>query len=109
MELVQIEKVDEVYVRVSADPSTKMELSDFFTFEVPGASFMPAVRNKVWDGKIRLFNAMTGMVYLGLVPYIHKFCKSRDYEVQHINYVYYLQTINDDAGSKYTFSADNNS
>lgn len=98
MELVQIEKVDEVYVRVSADPSTKMELSDFFTFEVPGASFMPAVRNKVWDGKIRLFNAMTGMVYLGLVPYIHKFCKSRDYEVQHINDVYDLQTINDDAG-----------
>lgn len=98
MEIVEIEKVDEVYVRVNADPSTKMELSDFFTFEVPGASFMPAVRNKVWDGKIRLFNAMTGMVYVGLVPYIHTFCKSRNYDVQHINDVYELQTINDDAG-----------
>ena len=67
---VLIERVNDVYVRVQADPSTKMELSDHFTFEVPGAKFMPSVRNKVWDGKIRLFNAMTGMIYAG----IQKFC-----------------------------------
>ena len=73
MDNVLIERVDDVYVRVHADPSTKMELSDHFTFEVPGAKFMPAVRNKVWDGKIRLFNAMTGMIYAGLVPHILKF------------------------------------
>jgi hypothetical protein len=47
MDNVLIERVNDVYVRVQADPSTKMELSDHFTFEVPGAKFMPAVRNKV--------------------------------------------------------------
>jgi len=81
MELLHIEKIDDVYIKVNTDASTKMELSDFFTFDVPGAKFMPAYRNKMWDGKIRLFNAMTGRVYAGLLSYIYTFCKARDYEV----------------------------
>ena len=80
-EEVIIEKVDDVYVRIQAEPSTKMELSDHFTFKVPGAEFMPSVRNKYWDGKIRLLNVMTGMIYRGLIPYVIKFCNSRDYTV----------------------------
>lgn len=95
---VGIEKVNELYVRIHADASVRMEMSEYFTFEVPGAKFMPAVRNKVWDGKIRLLNAMTGLIYAGLVPYIHKFCKSREYECEYINDVIEFQTINDDAG-----------
>lgn len=82
MEKVTIEKVDEVYVRVVADPSTKMEMSVYFTFEVPGAKFMPAVRNKIWDGKIRLLNPMTGLIYAGLIPHIAKFCRTRDYDIE---------------------------
>ena len=78
---VFIEKIDNIYVRVNADPSIKMEMSDYFTFTVPGAQFMPAVRNKVWDGKIRMLNTMTGLIYSGLVSYIVKFCESRGYEV----------------------------
>ena len=98
MEIVRIEKIDEIYVKIHAEPSTKMELSEYFTFEVPGAKFMPSVRNKVWDGKIRLFNSMTGLVYAGLVDYIQSFCKSRGYDVQFINNVYDTQVINEDAG-----------
>ena len=81
MEKVYIEKIDELYVRVVADPSTKMEMSEYFTFFVPGYKFMPAFKNKVWDGKIRLLNTMTGSIYAGLVPYIAKFCETRDYEL----------------------------
>ena len=81
MDEVSIERVNEVYVRVNADPGVKMEMSEYFTFEVPGAKFMPSVRNKVWDGKIRLLNVMTGMIYAGLVPYILKFCNVREYHV----------------------------
>ena len=98
MDNVLIERVDDVYVRVHADPSTKMELSDHFTFEVPGAKFMPAVRNKVWDGKIRLFNAMTGMIYAGLVPHILKFCNSRDYQVEVTPGAFESNEVNEDAG-----------
>jgi hypothetical protein len=48
---------------------------------VPGAQFMPAVRNKIWDGKIRLANLMTKQIYKGLIPYIAKFAAERDYEL----------------------------
>ena len=82
MELVRIEKVNEVFVRVIAEPSTKMELSDHFTFDVPGAKFMPSYKNRVWDGKIRLLNVMTGMIYAGLVSAIQKFCELREYNVE---------------------------
>jgi hypothetical protein len=100
MELVRISKVNEIYIRVDADPSTKMELSEYFTFEVPGARFMPAVRNKVWDGKIRLFNAMTGMLYSGLTAYVAKFCESRGYTVEISDDVYDIQDVNGDAGAQ---------
>lgn len=98
MDNVSIEKVDDVYVRVNADPGIKMEMSEYFTFEVPGAKFMPAVRNKVWDGKIRLLNTMTGMIYAGLIPYILKFCNTREYHVTIDKGLVPNNVVNDDAG-----------
>ena len=53
---MQISKVNEVYLKVETDSGVERELSDYFTFEVPGHRFMPAYRNKIWDGKIRLFS-----------------------------------------------------
>ena len=58
------------------EPHEKEELSSFFTFEVPGAKFMPQFRNRMWDGKIRLFSPSSGEIYVGLLPYIKKFCDS---------------------------------
>ena len=72
---MQIEKKNEVYlVLKNLEPSTSQELSSFFTFEVPGAKFMPMYRNRMWDGKIRLFSPGSGEIYVGLLPYIKKFC-----------------------------------
>jgi len=82
MELVRIEKVDEINIRIHAEPSIKMALSEYFEFFVPGYKFMPAYKNRMWDGKVRLFNSMTGLVYAGLYQYVLKFCKARDYEVE---------------------------
>ena len=98
MDNVSIEKVDDVYIRVNADPGIKMEMSEYFTFEVPGAKFMPAVRNKVWDGKIRMLNTMTGMIYAGLIPYILKFCNTREYHVTLDKGLVPNNVVNDDAG-----------
>ena len=55
------------------------ELSDYFSYYVPGYRFMPAFKNKVWDGKIKLFNRMTGELNAGLYVYLLKFCKERNY------------------------------
>lgn len=78
-----ISKVNEVYVKVSCDRSIAQELSDFFTFSVPGHQFTPAFRNRIWDGKIRLFSLHTNQVYYGLVPYIESFCKERGYTIDY--------------------------
>ena len=71
---MQISKVNEVYLQLEVDNSLERELSDYFTFEVPGAKFMPQYRNKMWDGKIRLFSPHNGRIYVGLLPYIKEFC-----------------------------------
>jgi superfamily II DNA or RNA helicase len=85
MDKIEIEKHDEVYVKVKTEPSVMMELSEFFTFDVPGAKFMPAYRNKVWDGKVRLLSPMTGLLYAGLVKYVEEFCNKRKYELEYLS------------------------
>ena len=56
-----------------------MELSEYFTFFVPGYQFVPAYRNRIWDGKIRLYNLQTGQLYLGLIQYLKEFANEREY------------------------------
>ena len=69
-----ISKKNEVYIKLQdTEPSTAAELNDFFTFEVPGFKYMPAYKNKMWDGKIRLYNIVTGEIYMGLLPYIEEY------------------------------------
>jgi superfamily II DNA or RNA helicase len=71
-----ISKKNEVYIKLeNVEPSTSAELNDFFTFEVPGFKYMPAYKNKMWDGKIRLYNIVTGEIYMGLLPYIEEYLK----------------------------------
>ena len=79
---MHISKLNEVYLKVETDSGLAREMSDYFTFEVPGARFMPAYRNKVWDGKIRLFSAQTGKIYVGLLSYVQQFCDTN--EIQYI-------------------------
>ena len=72
---IHISKLNEVYLKVECDnPGICYELVQYFTFEVPGHKFMPAYRNKMWDGKIRLFSDKTGKIYVGLLDYIKEFC-----------------------------------
>ena len=74
---MHISKKNEVHLILSdIEPSVSQELADFFTFEVPGAKFMPMYRNRIWDGKIRLFSPATGEIYVGLLSYVKKFCDS---------------------------------
>lgn len=82
---IGIEYLDDVYVKVRTDSGIAQELSDYFTFNVPGAKFMPSYRNKMWDGKIRLFNTVTCTLYAGLRYYIEVFAKERDYEIEYLS------------------------
>ena len=74
-----ISKKNEVYLTIQAEPHIYYELADQFTFEVPGAKFSPAYKNKYWDGKIRLFNTQTQQIYVGLLDKVIQFCTDHNY------------------------------
>ena len=76
-----IDKKNEIYLNIEADADIRRELGEYFTFEVPGFKFMPQFRNRIWDGKIRLFSYATGEIYVGLYPYIKKWCEDNDIQV----------------------------
>ena len=78
-----LSKKNDVYVIVKTEPNISRELSDFFTFEVPGARFMPQYKKRIWDGKIRLYNMINGEIYYGLIPYIEEFAKRNDIDIQY--------------------------
>ena len=81
MEQIEVYKKNEVHLKIDCERGTAQELSDYFTFEVPGAKFMPSVRNKFWDGKIRLFNVNTRQIYVGLIQHLKQFSDDRGYEL----------------------------
>lgn len=84
-----ITKKNEIYLKVECDPHIKYELSDQFTFDVPGAKFMPQYRSKHWDGKIRLFNIQTGEIYAGLLDKLISFCDNHNYKFELLENKYY--------------------
>ena len=74
-----LKKKNEVYVTVESEQHVYHELSDHFTFEVPGAKFMPQYRNKYWDGKIRLYDIRKNQLYTGLIDRVISFCNRQGY------------------------------
>lgn len=85
--MIKILKKNEVYLRVECEPGIAQELSDHFCFDAPGAKFHPLVRNKLWDGKIRLFSMMTKELYVGLLHYLEHFAEVNNYKIDYEQYV----------------------
>ena len=77
-----LHKKNEAYIQFECDRGIAQELSDYFTFFVPGHQFTPAFKSRIWDGKIRLADLRSFTIYHGLVPYIEIFCKERDYTLE---------------------------
>jgi len=82
METIRVRKLNHSTIHLMCDRSVSTELREFFSFFVPGYRFMPAYRNRIWDGKIRLFNQTTGEIPAGLFPQILAFAESREYELE---------------------------
>ena len=82
MDNIIIQKKNEIYLKVKTEPHIHQELFDYFTFDVPGAKFMPQYRSKYWDGKIRLYSNHTGEIYVGLLDKLISWAKKSDYSVE---------------------------
>jgi superfamily II DNA or RNA helicase len=76
---VIIHKKNEVYIKLECEPHVLYDLQQYFTFEVPGAKFMPQMRSKYWDGLIRLLSVHTGEIYVGLLDKVIDKLKLHNY------------------------------
>lgn len=81
LDIIKVKLKDYSMLTIACDRSISNELSDYFSFFVPGYKFMPAFKARVWDGKIRLFNQLTGELNSGLYIYLIKFCEERGYQL----------------------------
>ena len=86
---VHLKHVNSVYIRVEAEASIIREISDNFTFFADNYKFHPKYRSRMWDGKIRMLNNMTCLIYAGLAKKIKKFCDARDYTLTFDNELTY--------------------
>ena len=77
-EVVKVLQHSEAHIRIRTERGIAMELSERFTFTVPGWNFMPAAKFG-WDGKIRLFDVNKGLLYAGLKKRVEDYCKEAGY------------------------------
>lgn len=80
-ETITIEYLNECHMIVRADPGTREEIRDYFSFRPEGYQFTPSYKNRMWDGFIRLYQPMRPILYVGLLDYVNKFCVDRDYDL----------------------------
>ena len=90
---IAIKKKNNVYLTVQSDPSIAQELADHFSFDAPGAKFHPLFRNKIWDGKIRLFSMFTKELYVGLKTYLEHFAEVNQYTIDYSEYIEAADTV----------------
>ena len=73
-------KIDNIWMGVEVtERGTLLELSDYFSFQVPGFRFKQQHINGFWDGNIKLFRVEEQKMYAGLLPYLKKFAEQFGY------------------------------
>ena len=76
-----IEKVDTVNVVLDVNGTSQKNSPTFLRSKFPVIKFMPAYKNKVWDGTIKLYNMFSQTIYYGLLDYVYKFAEDRKYTI----------------------------
>lgn len=69
------------HMHVWTSEAIERELSDEFSFVVPGSNYMQKMKKHRWDGRIRLFNRVTKLLYAGLAPRVLAWAKRQGYSV----------------------------
>jgi superfamily II DNA or RNA helicase len=73
---------DEVNVKFDGiDPQDRRNLVKMFSYDVPGARYLPSVRLGRWDGKVSYF-ALAGSSYVNLLDKIIPYLDSKGYDIE---------------------------
>src|SRR5574343_126095 len=76
---VTIRQRDNVYLKLQCDEGIHRELREHYTFFIENAKFHPLVKNKLWDGKKRLYDMKIWQLYAGLLKDLQKNLKEWNY------------------------------
>ena len=72
----------EAFVHVWTSPGIERELSEAFSYEVPGAKYMRGPQRKYWNGKVSLYHRTTKLIYAGLLRHVVQWAESKGYSVK---------------------------
>lgn len=100
-DIVRVESLNEVHMKVTADPSIRQEIMNYFSFRPEGYQFSPKYKARVWDGYVRLYQPLRPILYVGLLSYLKKFCEDRGYELDVPSEMIELENIPDDYGYEF--------
>jgi len=81
-DMIKVEKINEVHMKIVADPGTLQELSEFFAFRPSGYQFSPKFKARIWDGYIRLITPFKPFLYIGLLNHLKEFAETREYNLE---------------------------
>lgn len=83
MKDIRVEKVNEAWMKIHcAEIYMEMDLSDEFSFKVPGAKYDQRVRSGRWDGVKRLYNRKTKKLYAGLLFKLLEICEKKGWSYE---------------------------
>jgi superfamily II DNA or RNA helicase len=94
---------DETNIKITdLELSTRKRLVKQFSFDVPGARYLPSVRLGRWDGKMSYFH-LGGSTYVNLLPEIFPVLVEEGYDIQLDDRRDYRRDFNFDLVSETTF------
>ena len=70
------------FIYVWTDEAIERELSQEFSFLVPGSEYMNKFKKQRWDGRIRAYNRTTKLIYAGLATQIVAWASRRGYTTE---------------------------
>lgn len=80
--MIYVEKINETYFRILAEPHIRQEIYEEFTITVPNAKYLYVGKSRgKWDGKVRLYNKRYNTLYVGLYRHLIEFAKRRNYNI----------------------------
>lgn len=95
--ILEVEKISEAFAKCTADDyDVLLDLNQFFSCYSDGYQFNPRFKLHLWDGKVYFFNPRTGILPIGLVPYLDDFCKKNNHTVKFINFPDYEDVNHDE-------------
>ena len=80
-EQIIISQPNQVFIKIACSQGLAQELGEHFSFMAPNAKHDKRVRQKLWDGKIRLFNTRTRLLHAGLYEKVVEFAERFGYQV----------------------------